>query len=472
MMVRPTPRAQQFKVVRRLNSIDSDNLIDAIQRSVIVDNIVHLVDYTVADLCRLHQSELRKLLGKIAPPIFKLNRYKSPWFDGECSTIHRQARALERCYRQSRLPTDLVAWSASLEEKRTLFTLKEKTYWSRKLEGCSDNSTQLWCCLNSILMRDVTPSTGDSSLPAQSLSDFFQEKVHKICAATQSCPPATFSGPCLTRFNEFQPCSAEEIRRIIQQSPAKSCALDPLPHSLLIKSLDHIMPILTLICNNSMLQGVVPDCEKSTVIVPIVKKLGLDPDCMSSYRPVSNLTFLSKLVECLVCGQLMAYLQDNHHLVPQQSSYCRHHSTETAMLKIASNVFDVAYAGHVTILALLDLSAAFDTVDHVILLQRLNHTYGIGGTVLHWVRSFLSGQVQVVHFAGQHSKESPLLCGLPQGSVSGPILFSLYTADVVRITQSFGVCIHCYADDLQLYVYCHVEDAESPLRACLRALVL
>ena len=93
--------------------------------------------------------------------------------------------------------------------------------------------------------------------------------------------------------------------------------------------------------------------------------------------------------------------------------------------------------------------------------------------MLHWVRSFLSGQVQVVHFAGQHSKESPLLCGLPQGSVSGPILFSFYTADVVRIAQSFGVCIHCYADDLQLYVYCHVGDAEvaaARLLACISAI--
>ena len=129
------------------------------------------------------------------------------------------------------------------------------------------------------------------------------------------------------------------------------------------------MPILTLICNNSKLQGVVPDCEKSAVIIPIVKKLGLNPDCTSSYRPVSNLTFLSDLFERLVCGQLMAYLQDNHHLVLQQSAYRRHHSTETTMLKIASDVFDAADAGHVTILALLNLSAASDTVDHGILLQ-------------------------------------------------------------------------------------------------------
>ena len=93
--------------------------------------------------------------------------------------------------------------------------------------------------------------------------------------------------------------------------------------------------------------------------------------------------------------------------------------------------------------------------------------------MLQWVRSFLSSRVQVAHFASQHSIESPLLCGLPQGSVSGPILFSLYSADVVRITQSFGVCIYFYADNLQLYVHCHVGDAEvATARACLRTLVL
>ena len=157
-----------------------------------------------------------------------------------------------------------------------------------------------------------------------------------------------------------------------------------------------------------MSKGELPDSEKSAAITPIVKKSGLDPDSASSYRPISNLTFLSKLIERLVCQQLNAYLQSNNLLAPLQSAYRQHHSTETAVLKIASDVFDSADNSHITLLALLDLSAAFDTVDHNILLQRLRHTYGIGGAVLRWVRSFLTGRMQVVHFNGQQSASSPL----------------------------------------------------------------
>ena len=293
--------------------------------------------------------------------------------------------------------------------------------------------------------------------------------MRKIRVATELCPPATFTEPCLTHFDEFQPCTAEEIRHIVLQSPAKLCLLEPLPHSLFIAPLDNILPLLTLICNNSLRNGELPASEKLATITPIVKKSGLDPDCASNYRPISNLTFSSKFIECVVCQQLSAYLLANDLLVPEQSAYRQDHSTETAVLKIASDVFDSADTGHVTLLALLDLSAAFDTVYHDILLQWLERSYGVGSTALRWVHSFLSGRTQVVHFNGHLLTESLLTCGVPQGLVSMPKFFTLYTADVVRIAQSFDVCIHCYADNRQLYVHCCAA-AVVRLLACIEAI--
>jgi hypothetical protein len=168
-----------------------------------------------------------------------------------------------------------------------------------------------------------------------------------------------------------------------------------------------------------------PECEKLAVIAPILKKPGLDPDAAASYRPISNLTFLSKLIERVVSCRLKTYLRDHQLLVPQQSAYREHHSTETATLKVASDVFNAADTGRVTILALLDLSAAFDTVDHDILVRRLETTYGIGGAVLRWMCSFLSGQSQVVHFAGQQSAQLPLTCGVPPGISFRPHIIHL-----------------------------------------------
>jgi len=115
----------------------------------------------------------------------------------------------------------------------------------------------------------------------------------------------------------------------------------------------------------------------------------------------------------------------------------------------------------VTLLGLLDLSAAFDTVDHVILLRRLEESFGLGGSVLEWFRSFIAYRSQAVTFHGVTSDYTPLLHGVPQGSVLGPLLFILYTADVALFAAQHGVDLHSYADDTQLYTGCSSTDASN-----------
>ena len=142
----------------------------------------------------------------------------------------------------------------------------------------------------------------------------------KVRAATQLCPPASFTGPCLSNFLEFQPCTINDIRRVILQSSAKLCALEPINHSRLLSSHNHLLPTLHLICNNSLRIGSLPDCEKLTFITPILKKSNLDLDAASNYRPISNLTFVSMLIKRLVCYQLTSYLTDNKLFAPVQSA--------------------------------------------------------------------------------------------------------------------------------------------------------
>lgn len=472
ILARPSPVALRRKSIRRLHAIDDAAFITAVQQSSICSNIATLALCSTGELCALYMTELRRILDNMAPLVnVPVTDGAAPWLDGECRACRRRTRALERCYRRSRLAVDRQAWAAALNEKRTLFADKEQTYWTRKLQVCSSNSKQLWRCLNTILLRGIAP-VNSTVVTAQSLSSFFIDKVIKVRQATHTCPPAVFTGPCLSQLNDFVLCTIDDIRRVIMQSPGKSCDLDPLPFSLFMTSLNDILPFLHLVCNSSLSSGVLPECEKAAVITPILKKPGLDIDSTSSYRPVSNLTFLSKLVERLASRQLTAYLQQHHLLMLQQSAYREHHSTETATLKVASDVFDAMDAGKVTMLALLDLSAAFDTVDHDILLRRLHYTYGIGGTVLRWIRSFLTDRTQVVNFSGHVSTGSVLTCGVPQGSVLGPLLFTLYTADVVSIVQAHDISVHCYADDLQLYTHCRPRDtaaAAARLLHCIQA---
>ena len=200
-------------------------------------------------------------------------------------------------------------------------------------------------------------------------------------------------------------------------------------------------------------------------ITPVLKKPGLDPDDCKNYRPISNLTFVSKVVERLVARQLTDYLQENQLLPTYQSAYRRGHSTETALLKVISDIFDAADANpsRVTLLGMLDLSAAFDTVDHETLLARLQTSYGICGPALSWVASFLTTRSQVVAFNGQTSSVRRLRHGVPQGSVLGPLLFLLYTADVADIAANLGVRVHSYADDTQLYFDCAASSEQAAI---------
>ena len=131
--------------------------------------------------------------------------------------------------------------------------------------------------------------------------------------------------------------------------------------------------------------------------------------------------------------------------------------TETAVLKVVSDILRASDRGDVTLLCLLDMSAAFDTVDHDLLIHRLSTAFGFQGKVLSWIESFIRHRSQTVSFGEELSAESNVVCGVPQGSVLGPILFLLYTADVITIANHHGIKAHSYADDTQLY--CHSPES-------------
>jgi hypothetical protein len=188
------------------------------------------------------------------------------------------------------------------------------------------------------------------------------------------------------------------------------------------------------------------------MVKPLLKKFSLPKDDLSSYRPISNLNFISKILERIIHNRLLTHLNTFPSLSPFQSAYRKFHSVETALLRIQNDLLRAIENRQVTSLILLDLSAAFDTIDHAILLTRLSSTFGICGSALDLITSYLTDRNQFVHTDSGSSDLAPLTTGVPQGSVLGPLLFTLYTTPVSYILQDLAMAFHLYADDTQLYI--------------------
>jgi len=250
----------------------------------------------------------------------------------------------------------------------------------------------------------------------------------------------------------FEPATEEEINTLIQASQNKQCDLDPIPTSLLKDCATLLVPTITKIINLSLSTGTFPMLFKNSVVKPLLKKSSLDKELLSNYRPISNLSFLSKLSERVVLSRLNNYLTSNNLLNPNQSAYTKHHSTETVLTSLYSKLVMAVGRQQVSCLCLLDISAAFDTIDHDILTKRLSSVFGISGTALSWIKSYLSSRSFTVNAAGHSSHSHTLTCGVPQGSVLGPLLFILYTSPLSKLISSSSVDHHLYADDTQLFL--------------------
>src|SRR6218665_2965011 len=204
--------------------------------------------------------------------------------------------------------------------------------------------------------------------------------------------------------------------------------------------------------NLSLSTGNFPLAFKHSLITPILKKANLYKENLSNYRPISNLSFLSKLTERIVIARLNDYLSSNSLLNPHQSGFTKHHSTETLLVSLYNKLVSAVSHQQLSCLCLLDISAAFDTIDHNILIQRLSSRFGVSGTALLWFQSYLSTRSFSVKACSHSSQPLPLSCDVPQGSVLGPLLFILYTTQLSHLIKSSSVDHHLYADDTQLFI--------------------
>ena len=211
------------------------------------------------------------------------------------------------------------------------------------------------------------------------------------------------------QFTTFANISLTELMTIVGSIYSKSCHLDPIPGCIVKDCFASVSSVITRIVNLSMESGILPTDLKVASVKSLLKKQSLSPDEFKNFGPTSNLSFLSKVVEKYVANQLIDCLDANNLNVICQSAYRKLHSTETALIRVHNDIAIAALdqKGSV-ILLLLDLPAAFDTVNHCILLSRLSHRVGIRGTALEWFRSYLSNRTQFVNVNGSTSERHVL----------------------------------------------------------------
>ena len=453
---------KQFRDVRNLKSINlSEFKKDLVSAMPAAPSALQL------------NSVLRATLDRHAPASRRLvtHRTNTEWFSSvgpELTAAKQERRRAERRWRATGLTVHRQIFQKARDRVTEIVHNAKSVFYSAKILAC-DTAKKLFNTTNNILGKvasNTLPTLYQLCELPQKFSDFFVGKIDKIrekldnstSVDTNKFPEKIYNGEKLTCF---QPVSSEYVKKMCLKCAPKSCELDMIPTELLFQCIDEVVPSLTYVINSSITTGCVPDIFKSAIVRPLIKKPSLDKNVLKNYRPVSNLSFISKLLEKIILEQILDHLEKNSLFNCHQSAYRKSHSCETALLRIVNDLYRALDDGQVSLLALLDLSAAFDTIDHDKLFTRLRLSFGFDGKALDWVVSYLSGRTQKVCVNSKYSENAILKFGVPQGSVLGPVLFVLYASPVSDVIGLHAMLHESFADDTQLHQSAPIADIDS-----------
>ena len=448
-------------VIRKFRSIDSFAFETDVRSSPLYTTTTQM---DCACLCKQYDEVMGVLLEKHAPKkkVTITIRPDAPWFTYDVRDARRLCRKLERKWRSSGLAIHRDQFKQQRNKLNEIRRRAKIDYYSDKINSIT-SSRDLFSITSKLLHKQkepVLPTCTHHPIGglAECFNKFFVQKIQDIRSKipTARIQPTMHMPSCrrgLLKLNTFQPVTEDEVKSLIMKCPSKTSPQDPIPTCLLKKCSSTLVPVLTAIINRSLSDGSVPNCLKEAVVVPALKKPHLDCENYANYRPISILsTAVSKLLERAVAQRIDQHCFANGLYTKFQSAYRAHHSTETALMRVQNDILQAVDRKGGAILVLLDLSAAFDTIDHGLLLDHLQSDFGIEGTALNWFTSYIRHRTQRIKADGCLSGPTELSFGVPQGSVLGPRLFSMYTHPLSEIVLERNVDHHLYADDTQLYL--------------------
>lgn len=415
--------------------------------------------YDVDYLLELYNDITTFALDKFAPmKTSRRQKARIPYFDDEMYCLKRQRRKDERKFRKTKNKSDWDAYTTTCKEYSLTLTKKKIAYYRKTLDK-ADTKTLFNTC-DKLMSRNKTksklPKEPDHYLLAQNFNKFFVEKITKIRDNIPFVPDSDEEQNGLNEdtnsLDRFNLVSEDYVKKVLINLSNKSSLLDPLPVWLLKKHMEFFLPKIVHIVNASFCSQTVPDLLKQSIVFPTLKKSNLDCNNLNNYRPISNIAFLSKVMEKIVDDQITNHMSQNDFEEIFQSGYKKGHSVETALLRILNDIYLGKERKQITALILIDLSAAFDTIDHQILFKLLENRLKIKSAALNWLISFLTQRQQSTHINNFLSSKTKIPYGIPQGTILGPKIFSLYMLPLYEIFRDRNIKYHSYADDTQFYI--------------------
>ena len=386
----------------------------------------------------------------------KKDQKRIPRFNAEALTQKHIKRQMEACYFKSHTEEDKKAY----QHARNVYLFKlnrtKHLYLNAAVEDTHGDQRKLFGLLDSLTKEpggNSMPPGSDASL-AEGFAHFFFRIKLKLYANLFNPEdhlrvPFTFPND-LPKMPSFEPVNLSDVRQLLYKAKPTTCLSDTIPTRLLKTQLEAFSPLITKLINLSLTSGTFPCIWKSAIVKPLLKKIGLK-NIFKNYRPVSNLNFISKLLESVVLLQIQEHLY-NLNLLPQyQNSYQANFLTETLLLKLIDDILKGMESQEVTAFVALDLSAAFDMVNYDLLLVILRSHFGIDHIPLLWIKSYLSNRSFKVQVGSALLEPVNVPYAVHQGRLLGPVLFICYIATLENVIQDTSTSLLGYADDHTVY---------------------